>query len=93
MFIIIIPWFLIAMLAMAAFGIFSNVLEINLMPYFSLICLGCIIVGIIKCAKSDDEKEHKAHVATTLVFSLFFIISLFSSCTAGEMLSCVWYNI
>lgn len=78
------------MIAMAAFGIVSNALEINLMPYFSLICLGCIIVGIIKRSKAKDESEEKTHTATTIVFSLFFIISLFSSCTAGDMLSCVW---
>ncbi len=90
--IIFIPWIIIVFILLAIVGTISQALDVNLMPIMTFISIASIAVSIYMTATTeDDEKKTKAALMIFISVILFFI-SISTSCTTGDMISCLWYG-
>lgn len=92
MFIFLIPTFFIVFIILAILGIGREALQVNIMPYLSFVCVIFAIIGIIK-SFTCEESEKRGHIIAAITFGIFFIITLGSSLTTGNILSWIWYHI
>ncbi len=93
--IIFIPWIIFLIIIFALVGITYQALNVNLMPILTIISIISIIVGIVmtSVAEEDGDEGKKIMGAITILISvLLLFISMSSSCTAGEIISCLWYS-
>lgn len=90
MFIVFIPWIIILFFALAICGVVSNIMDINIMPIVSILSLIFMIMGFVKASRCKDE-EKTPNLIIAVASLIFLLISLCTSCTPGDMVSCLWY--
>ena len=91
-FIVGIPLFLILFVVVGIAAGITKALQINIMPVISLMCAIFAIIGIVKYFRCE-ESEKMTHIILAIISGVFFIFTIGSSLTSGDILSWIWYHI
>ena len=92
MLIVAIPLFLILLIIVGIGAGINEALQVNIMPFISLICAIFSIVGLVNFFRCE-ESEKKTHIILAIISGIFFIFTIGSSLTSGDILSWIWYHI